>query len=134
MRRFLRRKIRTGEAAQTLRKQRAKPRRFDTRVDRLEGRDLMAGGSVVQSGGLITITPSSTGPNTAIVSYQNVSGTTKLDVNLNGANHYFGLGSVGFVYYEGSTVSGADLCKRDWPPHRRLGWLRRESLREHHCG
>lgn len=105
MRRLPGSKIQAGEVAQTVRKQRPKPRRFDARVDRLEGRDLMAGGSVVLTPGLVTITPSSTGPNVAIVSYQNVSGTRELDVNLNGVNHYFGLSAVGFVYYEGSSVS-----------------------------
>ena len=109
MRRLPGSKIQAGEVAQTVRKQRPKPRRFDARVDRLEGRDLMAGGSVVLTPGLVTITPSSTGPNVAIVSYQNVSGTRELDVNLNGVNHYFGLSAVGFVYYEGSSVSGADF-------------------------
>ena len=71
----------------------------------------MAGGSVVLASGLVTVTPSSTGPNVAIVSYQNVSGTKELDVNLNGVDHYFGLNAVGFVYYTGSSVSGARLLK-----------------------
>ncbi len=117
MRRFPGNKIQAGEVAQTVRKQRAKPRRFDARVDRLEGRDLMAGGSVVLTGGLVTITPSSTGPNVAIVSYQNVSGTRELDVNLNGVDHYFALSSVGFVYYEGSSVSGAQTFENETGLH-----------------
>jgi hypothetical protein len=117
MRRFLGSKIQAAEVAQTLRKNRAKPRRFDARVDRLEGRNLMAGGSVVLTGGLVTITPSSTGPNVAIVSYQNVNGTMELDANLNGVNHDFGLGSVGFVYYEGSSVSGAQTFENETGLH-----------------
>ena len=117
MRRFLDRKIQGVEAAQTARKQRAKARGFDVRVDRLECRDLMAGGSVVLSGGLVTVTPSSIGPNTAIVSYQNVNGTTKLDVNLNGVNNYFGLNAVGFVYYRGSGISGAQTFENETGLH-----------------
>jgi Ca2+-binding RTX toxin-like protein len=117
MRRFPGSKIQAGEVAQTVRKQRAKSRRFDARVDRLEGRNLMTGGSVVLAGGLVTITPSSTGPNVAIVSYQNVSGTRELDVNLNGVDHYFGLNAVGFVYYRGSSVSGAQTFENETGLH-----------------
>lgn len=77
----------------------------------------MAGGSVVLTPGLVTVTPSSTGPNTAIVSYQNVSGTTMLDVNLNGADHLFSLSQVGFVYYEGSNASGAQTFENETGLH-----------------
>ena len=67
----------------------------------------MTAGSVVQSSGLATITPASTGPNVAIVSYQQVNGSTMLDVNLNGTNNYFALSQVSFVYYMGSSVGGS---------------------------
>jgi hypothetical protein len=85
----------------------ARSHRLETRVEGLESRTLMTGGSVVQSGALVTVTPASTGPNTAIVSYQNHQGTTMLDVNLNGSDNYYSLSQVGFVYYLGSGASGA---------------------------
>ena len=111
MSRYLSRKIHAAVVAQTARERRARQRCFHTRVERLEDRNLMAGGSVVLAAGLVTITPASTGPNTAIVSYQNVSGTKMLDVSLNGSSHYFGVATVGFVYYEGSGVSAHRLLK-----------------------
>jgi Ca2+-binding RTX toxin-like protein len=89
------------------RAQQVRNRRIAARVEALESRNLLTGGSVVQSGGLVIVTPTSSGPNVAIVSYQNVNGATMLDVNLNGANNYFSLASAGFVYYEGSSTSGA---------------------------
>ncbi len=85
----------------------ARLRRLEARVEGLERRDLMTGGSVAYTPGLVTITPSRTGPNIAIVSYQNVNGATMLDVNLNGSNNYFSVAQVGFVYYMGSGASGA---------------------------
>ncbi len=84
----------------------ARSRRFMARVEGLETRNLLTGGSVVQSGGLVTVTPASTGPNTAIVSYQNVGGVNMLDVNLNGADYTYSLSKVGFVYYIGASTSG----------------------------
>ncbi len=117
MRRFLGRKIQGAELAEPVRRQRARPRRFDVAFDRLECRNLLTGGSVVLTGGLVTVTPSSTGANVAIVSYQNVNGTMKLDVNLNGANNYFGISAVGFVYYEGSGVSGAQTFENETGLH-----------------
>jgi hypothetical protein len=62
---------------------------------------------VVQNGLLVNVTPSPVGPNSATVSYQNVGGAKMLDVNLNGTDHYFKPGQVGFVYYLGSTTAGA---------------------------
>ena len=85
----------------------ARPRRLRAGVEDLESRNLMTGGSVVQTGGLVTVTPAPSGPNTAIVSYHSVNGTTMLDVNLNGTDHDFSLSQVGFVYYMGSSSSGA---------------------------
>ena len=84
----------------------APSRRRSAQVEGLESRNLMTAGSVVLTPGLVTVTPSSTGPNIAIVSYQNVKGTTMLDVNLNGTDHDFGLAQVAFVYYMGSGTSG----------------------------
>jgi Ca2+-binding RTX toxin-like protein len=92
-------------------------RRLEARVEGLERRNLMAGGSVVQSGGLVTVTPAPTGPNTAIVSYQNVGGTTMLDVNLNGSDNYFSLAQVGFVYYMGTGVSGNQTFENETSLH-----------------
>jgi hypothetical protein len=85
----------------------ARPRGLRAAVEDLETRNLMTAGSVVQSGGLVTVTPLPSGPNTAIVSYQSVKGTTMLDVNLNGTDSYFSLSSVGFVYYMGNFSTGA---------------------------
>ena len=55
----------------------------------------------------MTITPASVGPNIAVVSYQSHNGATMVDVNLNGTDHFFSPSQVGFVYYEGSGISGA---------------------------
>ena len=77
----------------------------------------MTAGSVVLNSGLVTVTPSSTGSNIAVVSYQNVSGTTMLDVNLNGANNYFSPSKAGFVYYMGSGVSGAQTFENETSLH-----------------
>jgi Ca2+-binding RTX toxin-like protein len=85
----------------------SRPRRLQARVEGLEIRSLLTVGSVVQSGGLVSITPASSGANVAIVSYQNVKGTMELNVNLNGSNFDFSLSQVGFVYYEGSGVGGS---------------------------
>jgi Ca2+-binding RTX toxin-like protein len=83
-------------------------RRREFRVEALEARNLLTtAGSVVQSGSLVTINPATTGTNVAVVSYQNVKGTNMLNVNLNGSNYDFSLSQVGFVYYEGSSISGA---------------------------
>jgi hypothetical protein len=92
-------------------------RRLVARLEGLESRSLMAAGSVVQSGGLVTVTPASIGDNVAIVSYQNVKGTIELDVNLNGNNFYFGLSQVGFVYYEGSGVGGSQTFQNTTSLH-----------------
>jgi len=96
-----------GRAEQIGRGHKTRSRRLEARVEGLESRNLMSGGSVVQNGGLVTITPAPIGPNTAIVSYQSHSGTTMLDVNLNGSDNYFSRSQVGFVYYMGASTSGA---------------------------
>jgi Ca2+-binding RTX toxin-like protein len=96
-----------GQADNTGRDDRSRPRRLEASVEGLEGRQLLSGGSVVQNGALAIITPASTGPNVAIVSYQSHNGVKMLDVNLNGADKYFSLPQVAFVYYEGSGISGA---------------------------
>jgi hypothetical protein len=92
-------------------------RRLVACLEGLESRSLMAAGSVVQSGGLVTVTPASSGANLAIVSYQNVKGTTELDVNLNGNNFYFSLSQVGFVYYVGSGVGGSQTFQNTTSLH-----------------
>ena len=86
---------------------RAKFRCLAVKVESLEGRHLLSGGSVVQSGALVTITPALVGPNVAIVSYQAHNGVKMVDVNLNGVNNYFSMSQVAFVYYEGWGSSGA---------------------------
>jgi Ca2+-binding RTX toxin-like protein len=92
-------------------------RRLQALVECLESRDLMTGGSVVQSGALVTVTPAPTGPNTAVVSYQNHQGTTMLDVNLNGTDNFYSLSQVGFVYYLGSGASGAQTFQDNTSLH-----------------
>ena len=91
--------------------------RLAARVEGLEARALLTGGSVVQGGGLVTVTPASSGPNVAIVSYQNVNGTMELNVNLNGSNFDFSLSQVGFVYYEGSGVGGSQTFQNTTSLH-----------------
>ncbi len=95
-----------GQADQPGRDDRARSRRLEARVEGLEGRQLLTGGSVVQNWALVVVTPASIGPNVAIVSYQSHNGVKMLDVNLNGADNYFSLSQVAFVYYEGSGISG----------------------------
>ncbi len=90
-----------GGADKTVRRAR------DLLCEPLEERGLMTAGSVVLSPGLVTITPATTGPTVAIVSYQKASGSTMLDVNLNGVDHDFTLAQVAFVYYRGTGSSGA---------------------------
>ena len=109
--------FRIGRANQVGRDHSARLRRLQARVEGLETRNLMTAGTVAQTPGLVIVTPSSTGPNTAIVSYQNVKGTTMLDVNLNGSDHYFSVGQVGFVYYMGSGSSGAETFVNDTSLH-----------------
>jgi hypothetical protein len=95
----------------------SRSRRWEARVEGLEARGLLTGGSVVQVGGLVTVTPASSGPNVAIVSYQNVNGTMALNVNLNGSNFDFSLGQVGFVYYEGGGVGGSQTFQNTTSLH-----------------
>ncbi len=85
----------------------ARSRRVEAAVEGLESRALMTAGSITASGATAIITPASVGANVAIVSIQNVGGSTMLDVNLNGLDNYFAMGKVGFVYYEGAGVSGS---------------------------
>ena len=111
------RRFGTSWSNQVFRDQKAKSRRLEARVEGLESRNLMTAASIVEVPGLVTVTPASTGPSTAIVSYQNVNGTTMLDVNLNGSDHYFSLTQVGFVYYMGSGSSGAQTFENDTSLH-----------------
>lgn len=75
-------------------------------VDGLERRELLTGGSVVDAGPFVLVTPASTGPNTTVVSYQQHNGTTMLDVNLNGIDQYFNAFQATSLYYLGSSASG----------------------------
>jgi Ca2+-binding RTX toxin-like protein len=93
------------------------PRRFEAKLESLESRGLLAGGSVAQVGALVTITPASSGPNVAVVSFAPVNGTQMLDVNLNGTNNYFSTAQVGFVYYMGSGISAAQTFENTTTLH-----------------
>ncbi len=94
-----------GRTDRVARDRKAKSRGLQPRVDGLEGRALLSG-SVAVSAGVVTVVPdSSVSQNTCIVSYQNVSGVTKLDVNLNGVDNYFGLSQVGLVAFQGRGMS-----------------------------
>jgi Ca2+-binding RTX toxin-like protein len=117
MRSVFGRNLGIGRSDQIGRDHKRRARQMEARVEGLESRNLMTAGSVVLTPGLVTVTPSSTGPNTAIVSYQNVTGTTMLDVNLNGNDHYFSVGQVGFVYYMGSGSSGTQTFQNSTSLH-----------------
>jgi hypothetical protein len=117
MRSVLWRKFGMSGSGRIGRDHKVRSRRLAARVEDLESRNLMTAGSVVQVGGLAEVTPAPTGPNTAIVSYQNVNGTTMLDVNLNGADNYFSLAQVGFVYYMGMNASGNQMFENDTSLH-----------------
>jgi hypothetical protein len=112
---------RPPQASRPRRHHNPRSRRSDLRVEGLENRNLMTAGSVVVTSGLATITPASTGPNVAIVSYQQVNGSTMLDVNLNGTNNYFALSQVSFVYYTGSTVGGSQTFENTTGLHT-IAW------------
>jgi Ca2+-binding RTX toxin-like protein len=88
----------------------ARPRRLEPSVDGLERRELLTGGAVAQSGGEVIVTPAPTGPNTVTISYHSEgSSGTAIDVNLNGTNNYFGIGTpwVGTVVFNGKGLTGA---------------------------
>jgi Ca2+-binding RTX toxin-like protein len=91
------------------RDRKVQPRRLQPSVDGLETRALMTGGgSVALSGAEVVVTPAPTGPNTVMISYQQVGGVNKLDVNLNGSNNDFSIAQVGLVYFDGVGLSGND--------------------------
>jgi hypothetical protein len=78
-------------------------------LETMETRNLMsvAGGSVTNLSGIVTVQPDSNlQSNVAIVSYQKVAGVNEVDVQLNGTDHYFALGSIGQVKYSGAGMSG----------------------------
>jgi Ca2+-binding RTX toxin-like protein len=77
----------------------------------------MTAGSVVENGLLVSVTPASTGPNVATVSYQTVKGAQMIDVNLNGSNNYYPIGQVAFVYYLGSGTSGTQTFQNTTTLH-----------------
>jgi len=93
----------------------ARSRRLQPSVDGLERRELLtvAAGSVTLSAGVVTIVPAPTGPSTAVVSYQTVGGVKEVDVNLNGVDNYFGLGTVGLVSFQGSGSSGNETFQNE---------------------
>ncbi len=117
MRSIVGHKLEAGAATRASRKGRAAHRRLSATVESLESRNLMSGGTVVLTPGVITITPFSTGANTAIVSYQIVGGARAVDVNLNGTNYAFSPSSVGFIYYMGGAASGAQTFENETPLH-----------------
>jgi hypothetical protein len=117
MRSLFSRRFWGGTATQSRTQPKARSRGLEARLEPLESRNLLSGGTVVLSPGLVTVTPSPTGPNTAIVSYQRVNGATMLDVNLNGVNNYFSLTQVGFIYYRGANDTGAQMFENDTGLH-----------------
>jgi Ca2+-binding RTX toxin-like protein len=112
---FLSRALEIVGAKQLGRNQKARPRRLQPGVDSLERREVLTGGgSVVQSGLLVTITPdASATSNTAIVSNKTVNGAPRIDVQLNGVDNYFAPGSIIAVNYMGSGASGTQLFEND---------------------
>jgi Ca2+-binding RTX toxin-like protein len=96
-----------GRIRSGARGRRQKMRRPSDVVEGLERRDLLTGGSVTAAGAYVYVTPAPTGPNTTQVSYQQQNGTTMLDVDLNGVNHYFGTSQVASLYYLGNSASGS---------------------------
>lgn len=86
---------------------RSRPRRPVDDVDGLERRDLLTGGSVVGGGAFVLVTPAPTGPNTTVVSYQQVNGAMMLDVSLDGSDNYFNASQVSSLYYLGNSASGS---------------------------
>ncbi len=117
MRTILGRVLAIGRANPPGRNHKPRTQKLAARVEALERRALLTGGGVVQNGALIVVTPAPGGPNTAVVSYQVVNGTTALDVNLNGVDKYFSLGNVGFVYYEGASTSGSQTFENNTSLH-----------------
>jgi Ca2+-binding RTX toxin-like protein len=95
-------RIGSGERSRT-----SRTRRPVEIVEGLERRELLTGGSVAGAGSFVLVTPASTGPNTTVVSYQQHSGTTMLDVNLNGIDQYFSASQVTSLYYLGNSASGS---------------------------
>jgi len=98
-----------GRTDRVARDRKAKSRRLQPSVDGLERRALMTGG-VTLTGSVAVITPdpalAATTGNSAVVSFAQHNGATELDVNLNGQDNYFPLGTVAQVNYCGSGVSG----------------------------
>lgn len=92
----------------------ARPRQLRPSVDGLETRALLTGGSVTLSGGLVTVLPNTAASqNTVVVQYQKVGSKTMLDVQLNGVNHDFALGSIGTVYFNGTgTASNETITNK----------------------
>lgn len=101
------------EAGRVGRDRKAQRRQLQPSVDGLEERKVLTAtgaGSVVQAGILVIVTPSTTPGvnNNVTVSYQQVSGVMKVDVNLNGTDNYFTMGRVAQVLFEGSGTSNND--------------------------
>jgi Ca2+-binding RTX toxin-like protein len=111
---FLSRTFGIVGAKQLGRNQKARPRRLQPGVDGLERREVLTGGSVVQMGALVMVTPdASAASNTAIVSNQTVNGSPMIDVQLNGVNNYFAPGSLIQVTYFGNGTGGNQTFEND---------------------
>lgn len=91
------------------RRRRPRSCRLAVSVDGLERREVMTGGSVIGAGAIVEVIPGSTGPNTTVVSYQMHNGSTMLDVNLNGGDHFFSASQVTTLYYLGYGASGSQM-------------------------
>lgn len=76
-------------------------------VEGLERKELLTGGQVIGAGSFVMVMPAPSGTNTTVVSYQQVNGTTMLDVNLNGADNYFNASQVSSLYYLGNSATGS---------------------------
>ena len=86
---------------------RSRSRRPVDGFEGLEQKDLLTGGLVTEAGSFVVVMPAPTGTNTTVVSYQQVNGTTMLDVNLNGTDNYFSASQVSSLYYLGNSATGS---------------------------
>ena len=103
---------------------RSKLRRLEAGFEGLESRIALSGGSVVQTGALVTVTPASSGPSLVVVSHGLHNGVSMLDVNLNGTDNFFALNQVGFVYDRGNGCSSTQTFEQhNIAPHGFLGWV-----------
>ncbi len=98
----------------TDRDRKLRPLRLDAKVEGLERRELLtSGGSVTLQGGVVTIVPTMTGANTAVVSYQTVGHVAEVDVRFNGVDNYFTLKQVGLVVFDASNATGSETFQNE---------------------